>query len=524
MRLGSQGSDAIEKSLRTGKMLDESAMAMLARFEKIIKESIEAEARRITAEGLRQSVRSNAGEQEQVPEMALSGELDSLVNEGRFGGNLTEVLPKRQRTSNRESKQPKDNTSWRSAAHEQLLQSMRVSIEQCNEQKARPLSRGDIYLCLHTLATGSDEDFRKLRELDILNRDPDAAISMHDIAQASWRNAIDYTKPKSVKDAVQRPDGEGEDWWTAICEELDWFIENGKVEILHKDSTVPASDIPPYKWNKDMLIKLRLSDLDAVERLSARQEELRKKGGGTVDQCFDILKWTWDFNRKMPPLLDELETPTGLEVFKKCRARACLMGCDQVEMHTYDPLRVSAAVVHPASFHIINIIIVNFGLMIFKVDDPKAFCKGDADYPIFSYCPRGVEHVEEYAPHGKDTRWRIIGAIYGLIQASLRYFLKSADVMKGIGFIQCPFDKTAFIKWFESQERFLIFWQHVDDRWGGCQSDADLQWFLEALAAQLQSAQEKPTDVLGLDVEYKRGEGIMRLRATTKIRGSNEAQ
>jgi hypothetical protein len=41
--------------------------------------------------------------------------------------------------------------------------------------------------------------------------------------------------------------------------------------------------------------------------------------------------------------------------------------------------------------------------------------------------------------------------------------------MKGIGFIQCPFDKTVFIKWFESQERFLNFWQHVDDRWGHCE-------------------------------------------------------
>ena len=89
--------------------------------------------------------------------------------------------------------------------------------------------------------------------------------------------------------------------------------------------------------------------------------------------------------------------------------------------------------------------------------------------------------------------------------------------MKGIGFIQCPFDKNVFVHWFESQARFLIFWQHVDDRWGGCQTDEDLQWFVQQLAAQLQSAQEKTTDVLGLDVEYMRGEGIMRLRATTKI-------
>jgi hypothetical protein len=40
---------------------------------------------------------------------------------------------------------------------------------------------------------------------------------------------------------------------------------------------------------------------------------------------------------------------------------------------------------------------------------------------------------------------------------------------------------------------------------------------LKALEAQLQSAQEATTDVLGLDVEYHRGQGVMRLRAQTKI-------
>jgi hypothetical protein len=44
-----------------------------------------------------------------------------------------------------------------------------------------------------------------------------------------------------------------------------------------------------------------------------------------------------------------------------------------------------------------------------------------------------------------------------------------------------------------------------------------LSWFLQALEAQLQSAQEATTDVLDLDVEYHKGQGAMRLRAQTKI-------
>ena len=55
-----------------------------------------------------------------------------------------------------------------------------------------------------------------------------------------------------MKEARKRPDGEGEEWWSAVCEELDWFIENGKVEIMRDDTTVPLEDIPPYKWMKGL--------------------------------------------------------------------------------------------------------------------------------------------------------------------------------------------------------------------------------------------------------------------------------
>jgi hypothetical protein len=98
---------------------------------------------------------------------------------------------------------------------------------------------------------------------------------------------------------------------------------------------------------------------------------------------------------------------------------------------------------------LVNILIVSFGLHIIKLDDPKAFCnKGELLYPIYARCPPGLDHLEKYAPYGNKTRWRITGAIYGLIQASLKYFEKSSEVLRGIGFVQCPFDKALFFKWF----------------------------------------------------------------------------
>jgi hypothetical protein len=376
----------------------------------------------------------------------------------------------------------------------------------------------ELEIIMRTLMTASADDVLRLQELDILNESPDLdGVEMRTLSKQQWREATNYRTPKSVKDAYSREPDERAAWKEAIEGELDWFIENGKVEIMHKDTAVPPEDIPPYKWNAEMLTKLRLVDLSRLEGLKKKQDRAREAKGGKVDECFDILKWTWDFVRKMAPVLDENDQPTKRRKFKKCRARACIMGNDQIPLHTYDPLRVSAAVVHPACIHLVNIIIVSFGLMVFKIDDPKAFCQGDADYPIFTKVPRGVEDNKKYAPWGHDTRWKVQGAIYGLIQASLRYFLKSKDVMEGIGFRQCAYAKTVFIKHFHSQRRFIIFWQHVDDRWGGCQDEKDLEWFVGALKEQLNSAREAATDVLGLDCEYDRQGGVMRLRATTKI-------
>ena len=85
-----------------------------------------------------------------------------------------------------------------------------------------------------------------------------------------------------------------------------------------------------------------------------KQKRAKQKGGGKIDGCFDVLTWTWDFVRKMAALHDADGKPTKAQVFKKCRARARIQGNLQIPLHTYDPLRVSAAVVHPAGIHLVQ--------------------------------------------------------------------------------------------------------------------------------------------------------------------------
>ena len=66
----------------------------------------------------------------------------------------------------------------------------------------------------------------------------------------------------------------------AITGELDWFVENGKVDILNERwHTVDVAGIPPYKWNAEKPVELRLIDL-CIEGgwISAKAETCKAEG------------------------------------------------------------------------------------------------------------------------------------------------------------------------------------------------------------------------------------------------------
>jgi hypothetical protein len=44
-------------------------------------------------------------------------------------------------------------------------------------------------------------------------------------------------------------------------------------------------------------------DFLRVASLKRKQDRVRESGG-QIDECFDILKWTWDFVREIAPVLD----------------------------------------------------------------------------------------------------------------------------------------------------------------------------------------------------------------------------
>jgi hypothetical protein len=65
---------------------------------------------------------------------------------------------------------------------------------------------------------------------------------------------------------------------------------------------VPPDEIPPYAWLEKTLVDIGVRDLATMDR--TREDCMKRmKAGGTIDEVFEILRWTWALLRKMQPLL-----------------------------------------------------------------------------------------------------------------------------------------------------------------------------------------------------------------------------
>ena len=119
MRYGGHGSEAAEKALLIGRMLDESAMAMLTKFEEIVKKD---RVQRQLEGGVVDHSDGGAAVQIEGGAAAQIEGGDSRFGLSVRGAPVAPILEKRR--SSREMKRPADTTSWQSKTWEQTVQKM----------------------------------------------------------------------------------------------------------------------------------------------------------------------------------------------------------------------------------------------------------------------------------------------------------------------------------------------------------------------------------------------------------------
>jgi hypothetical protein len=118
MRYGGHEPEVAEKALLIGRMLDESAMAMLTKFEEVVKKD-RAQQRQLDGGAVDHSDGGAAVQIEGGAAAQIEGG-DSRFGLSVRGAPVAPILEKRR--SSREMKRPADTTSWQSKTWEQTVQ------------------------------------------------------------------------------------------------------------------------------------------------------------------------------------------------------------------------------------------------------------------------------------------------------------------------------------------------------------------------------------------------------------------
>jgi hypothetical protein len=260
-------------------------------------------------------------------------------------------------------------------------------------------------------------------------------------------------------------------------------------------------------------------------------------------------------------------------VYARLRMRLTLRGFKQREGEQYDKYGTYAPVMHLGSLMLILILAVLFKLHIRMADDSKAFCEGIMDYKLYTTLPKPFNTMvtEGYAPYGyngKDTVWLLISAIYGVKQAARQYFSEMIAHTTGptMGMTQSQRDPCVIMRWFDRNEvekhkvkspslqitahetkshtemegdliyeeeesqtnekpttnnkvSFLLFGAWVDDKVIiTCDIEMYENWFLPKMNERFITNDEgEPVMLLGIDIEYNKEKGEMKLSHHTSI-------
>ena len=131
-----------------------------------------------------------------------------------------------------------------------------------------------------------------------------------------------------------------------------------------------------------------------------------------------------------------------------------LRGDKQRAYRDYDPHKLYSPVASRAATASALIIALQYSLNLYCIDVSKAFTASTIDKPnVHMRVPDGLPTTHsDYAPHGSDTTWELLTTLYGLRQASSKYYEKFTNVLlaytdsKGQSYRRSSHDPCVFTK------------------------------------------------------------------------------
>ena len=288
-----------------------------------------------------------------------------------------------------------------------------------------------------------------------------------------------------------------------------------------------------------------------------KQGKVKPTDKRTVPNLHEIDgKWVIKYKKTLDSLLDRV------------RARWTLRGDKQRPYFDYLPHEIHSPVATKTTVLTDLVIACQSNLELYAIDIGKAFTISDLEDElkergVFVRVPDHfrVEHDKhrhkhgmnapdvhaDITPYGEHTTWELLTSLYGLRQASSRYYHKfSGDVLsyedsKGQKYRRnhhdpCSFTKGKYVPGVNSDgstkcEDFITFCCHVDDKFVAASSRAQVDELVHMLKQKGYDVKLEPMELaLGIGIEYVRydpgtpGSGTITLNHNTYIKDAyNEA-
>ena len=278
------------------------------------------------------------------------------------------------------------------------------------------------------------------------------------------------------------------------------------IQLCERTSRAIASKIEPKTFRQ-------IDKLEGVEEHLVREAMLEE------------VKWMIEHNKCVPrdrrTLPNDINEIDGKWVIKykktldnmleRVRARWVLRGDTQIPDVDFNPRDIYSPVASKSATLTILSLAVQFGLSLYCIDVSKAFTVSTIEPGVFMRIPKGFDENKhpDFTPYGDNTTWELLTTLYGLKQASAKYYHTFASVLlaytdaSGNKYRRSNHDPCVFTKGALGSDSYITLSIHIDDKFIACTSERELNEFKGILdRANFKYRVEHMQQVLGMKVTY----------------------
>ena len=278
------------------------------------------------------------------------------------------------------------------------------------------------------------------------------------------------------------------------------------IQLCEKTSRALASTTEPKTFRQ-------------IEKLEGVEEHLVREA------MLDEVKWMIDHNkciprdrRTLPSDINEIDGKWVIKykktldnMLERVRARWVLRGDTQIPDVDFNPRDIYSPVASKSATLTILSFAVQFGLQLYCIDVSKAFTVSDIEPGVYMRVPRGFNDNTHpnFNPYGQHTTWELLTTLYGLKQASAKYYHTFATALlaytddRGNKFRRSDHDPCVFTKGALGSDSYITLSIHIDDKFIACTSERELLEFKSILdKAKFKYTEEPMSQVLGMKISY----------------------